>query len=260
MKDSIAKFLPFVVGGIIGWLLFNPPQWLAPRGPLRTVVLVATALVLLVAFIVYSISTSIPADVGLTPHSGPVDASIAGYAEKMRTLGFVEAGTPCRVDIKPAVTLVPFVHASEPVYATVFRTGTVPAVTAFDFVSILDGFRGGLTTSADPRGGTLPAGRGEFRQIEAGAGVERAYRLHLEGVSWLRSRGLQAKRVSGQEFTADFKKALARQREGFRRAPIRYALVSLWRAASRRHPYNGSLAGQPVAERQVRELQTGRQG
>ncbi len=127
MKDRIAKFLPFVVGGIIGWLLFNPPQWLALRGPLGTVVMVAAALVLLVAFIVYSISTSIPADVGLAPHHGPVDASIAGYAEKMRALGFAEAGPPCRVDIKPAVTLVPFVHASEPVYATVFRTGTAPA-------------------------------------------------------------------------------------------------------------------------------------
>lgn len=32
MKDTIAKYLPFVVGGIIGWLMFNPPSWLALAG------------------------------------------------------------------------------------------------------------------------------------------------------------------------------------------------------------------------------------
>jgi hypothetical protein len=260
MKDTIAKYLPFVVGGIIGWLLFNPPHWLALHGPLRTAVMIALAIVLLVAFIVYSISISIPGNVALAPHAGPVDASISAYAGRIQSLGFVAAGPPCRVEIKPAVTLLPFVHGSEPVYATVFRTGTVPAVTAFDFVTILDGFRGGLTTSADPRAGTLPAGPGEFRQIFEGAGIESAYQLHLEGTAWLRSRGLPAKPLSAQEFNTDFRTALARQREGFSAAPIRYALTALWRSISKRHPHNGALAGQPAAAGQVRELQTGRRG
>ncbi len=259
MKDSIAKYLPIVIGGIIGWLLFNPPEWFALRGPLRWVVMITVAFVLLLAFIVYSISASVPADVGLAPYSGPLDASITGHFEKLKALGFSEAGSPCLIDIRPSVTLVPFVHASEPVYATVFRTGTMPAVTAFDFVSILDGFRGGLTTSADARGGILPAGPGEFRQIDSGGGIESIYRLHLEGVGWLRARGLTAKRVSAQEFTADFKKAMARQREGFRSAPIRHALIALGRTLFKLQPHNGSLASQPAAASQVRELQTGRQ-
>jgi hypothetical protein len=260
MKDGISKFLPFIVGGIIGWILFNPPEWLALRGPFRPVVMIAAACALLLAFIVYSISASVPADVGLEPYSGPGDAGISVYAGKIKALGFVEAGPPYRVDIKPALALVPFVHAREPVYATVFRTGTMPAVTAFDFVSILDGFRGGLTTSADPRGGTLPAGPGAFRQIIDGAGVELAYRVHLEGVAWLRSRGLAAKKASAQEFASDFKKAIAKQHEGFRSAPVRHALVALWRTVSKRHPHNGPLASQPAAEAQARRLQIGRQG
>ncbi len=260
MKDTIAKYLPFVVGGIIGWLLFNPPGWLALQGPLRTVVMIALAIVLLVAFIVYAISNSVPGNVVLAPHAGPIDASIHAYAESIRALGFEAAGPPCRVEIKPAVILLPFVHKSEPVYATVFRTGTVPAVTAFDFVTILDGFRGGLTTNADSRAGTLPAGPGEFRQIVAGAGIEAAYQLHLQGVAWLRSQGLPAKRVSGREFNMDFKSALARQRRGFSAAPIRYALTALWRSISRRHPHNGALAGQPASAGQARELRTGRRG
>ena len=260
MKDNIAKVLPFVVGGFIGWLLFNPPAFLGPPGPLRTALLAAAGFMLLVAFIVYSIAASVPADIGISPHAGPVDAGILSLAERMRALGFVEAGPPLRVEIKPEVTLVPFVHPFEPVYATAFRTGTVPAVTAFDFVSILDGFRGGLTTSADPRGGTLPAGPGAFRQIRDGASVEAAYRLHLEGVAWLRSRGLGVKKVSAQEFSADFKAAMKKQHDGFRSAPVRHALIALWRTVSKRHPHNGPLASQPGAEVQVRELQTGRRG
>jgi hypothetical protein len=260
MKDGIAKFLPFIVGGCIGWLLFHPPAFLGPEGPMRTALLVAAGFVLLVAFIVYTIAASVPADVAVSPHAGPLDPGISVLAERLRALGFSEAGPPCRIGIQPAVTLVPFVHASEPVYASVFRTGTVPAVTAFDFVSILDGWRGGLTTSADPRGGTLPAGPGAFRQIGAGAGVEAAFRLHLEGVAWLRSRGLGAKRVSASSFIPDFKAAIRQQHDDFRGAPVRQALIALWRTTSKRHPHNGPLASQPGAEAQVRRLQTGRQG
>ena len=118
--------------------------------------------------------------------------------------------------------------------------------------------RGGLTTSADPRGGTLPAGPGTFRQIMGGAGVGPVYRLHLEGVAWLRAQGLPAKKASAQEFAFDFKKALAEQREGFRSAPVRHALVALWRTVFRIHPHNGPLAGQPAAAAQARQLQFGR--
>ena len=155
------------------------------------------------------------------------------------------------------MTLVPFVHASEPVYATVFRTGTVPAVTAFDFVSILDGFRGGLTTSADSRAGTLPAGPGNSARSSTAPGSSRpidyTWRASLAPFA-----GLPAKRASAQEFASGFKTALARQREDFQGRPVRYALVALWRSVSKRHPHNGSLASQPAASVQVRELQTGR--
>lgn len=260
MKDKVAKYLPMAVGALIGWFLFHPPENLLPKGPLGTAILVAAAFAVFVAFVVYSIAASVPADVGLSPHAGAVDPSLVRLGEEIKALGFVEAGPAWRVEIKPAVTLVPFVHASEPVYATAFRTGTAPAVTAFDFVSILDGFRGGLTTNADPRGGTLPAGTGAFRQIAPGAGVAAVFRLHLEGLAWLRARGLGAKSVSAGEFAADFKAAIRKQNEGFRRAPVRQALTAIWRTVSKRQPHGGPLAGQPAAAAQVRALQTGRSG
>ncbi|HOW44196.1 MAG TPA: hypothetical protein PK919_03375 [Candidatus Aminicenantes bacterium] len=260
MKDGIAKYLPFAVGGAIGWLLFHPPQWLGPAGPLRTLLMAAVGFVLLVAFIVYVIAASVPLDVAVAPHAGPVDPGVARYGEQLKALGFIEAGAPLRVEIKPPVILQPFVHASEPVYATAFRTGTAPAVTAYDFVSILDGFRGGLTSNADPRGGTLPAGPGAFRQIAAGAAVETVFRLHLEGVAWLRGRGLGTRKVSAQDFVQDFKAAIRSQGEGFRSAPVRHALIALWRTVTKRHPHDGPLSRQPGAESQVRALQTGRSG
>ena len=260
MKEGIARFLPIVVGVAIGWLLFHPPQWVGPAGPLRTLIMIALGFVLLVAFIVYVIAAGVPADVALSPQAGAVDPGIARHGERLKALGFVEAGPLLRVEIKPAATLLPFVHASEPVYATVFRTGTVPAVLSFDFVSILDGGRGGLTSNADPRGATLPAGPGAFRQVVAGAGMEAVFRLHLEGVAWLRGRGLAAKRLSAQDFVHDFKESIRKQGEGFRRAPVRHALIALWRTVSKRHPHDGPLSRQPGTERQVRELQAGRTG
>lgn len=260
MKDQIAKFLPIAVGVLIGWFLFHPPKGLLPKGPLGTALLASAAFVVFLAFVVYSIAASVPADVGLTPHAGAIDPDLTRLGAEIKALGFVEAGPPYRVEIKPPVTLVPFVHASEPVYATAFRTGTVPPFTAFDFVTILDGFRGGLTSNADPRGGTLPAAPGAFRQIAAGVGVETVFRLHLEGVAWLRAHGLGAKQVSAPEFAADFKAAIRKQNEGFRRAPVRQALIAIWRTISKRHPHHGPLSGQSHAADTVHALQTGRSG
>jgi hypothetical protein len=260
MKDSIAKVLPIVIGVAIGWLLFHPPAWMAPLGPLRYLVMGVLCLLVLLIFIAYAIGASIPADVAVTPHTGGVDTSMVDLAQRIRALGFAEAGPPYRIEVSPAATMIALAHPTEPVYATVFRTGTVPAVTSFDFVSILEGFRGGLTSNADPRGGTLPAGPGAFRQIIAGAGPEQVYRVHLEGVHWLRSRGLAAKKVSVETFVADFKQAMAKQREGFRSSPLKHALIALWRTVSKQVPNRGGLSTQSGAEAQVRELSMGRRG
>ena len=111
-------------------------------------------------------------------------------------LGFREAGPPLRVEVAPSATVLGFVHESEPVYGTVYRTTTIPAKVGHDFVSILAGERGGLTTCADPAGAVLPAASGEFRQVLPGSKPEVLLQAHREGLHFLREQGLAARPVS----------------------------------------------------------------
>ena len=256
MKNAIAKILPIVVGVALGWLMFHPPAWLAPLGALRFFIMIALALVLLVVFIAFSIGASLPAEIGVSPQRVAVDPSLNDLIRQIKDLGFAEAGGPYRVEVRPAAIMIAFVHPGQSVYATIFRTGTVPAVTSYDFVSIIEGFRGGLTTSADWRGGTLPAGPGAFRQIIKDAGPRRVYDAHLEGLRWLSARGLPVQAVSATSFVADFKRALGKQRQAFRSSPLKNALIALGRTVSKQVPHIGPLSAQKGAEAQVRALWT----
>jgi len=254
MKNAIAKILPIVVGVGLGLLLFYRPKGVGPAGPAGILIGLAVVFILLVGFIAFSISTSLPADVSIRPLDGPIDPSVESLSREIKALGFEEAGGPFLVEIKPAAALAAFVHRTEPVYATVFRTGTVPSVTSYDFVSIFEGVPGGLTTTANWRGGALPAGPGEFRQIIADAGSRQVFEAHLEGLGWLKRHGVWAKNVSAATFVGDFKAALAHQRRNFVSAPVKTALIALGRTVSRRSPDFGLLAAQKGAEARVRSL------
>jgi hypothetical protein len=41
---------------------------------------------------------------------------------------------------------------------------------------------------------------------------------------------------------------------------LRWAVIAIWRSATRRTPHVGPLAAQKIAERQLRELATGTRG
>ncbi len=257
MKNTAAKWLPIGVGVAIGWLLFHPPAFLAPLGPLRHLVMLALGFVLLVAFIAALIAASLPAEVGLAPAEAEAPAAMQAVVDQLAALGFRPAGPLLRVAISPPATLVGLAHADQPVYATVFRTGTIPAVVSHDFVSILAGFRGGLTTMPDWRGGTLPAGEGGLRQVFPGADPETLFARHLDGLAYLRQRGLSCQPVSTGSFADDFRRSFARQRQVFLRAPLRNALIALARTTFKRVPCMGGLRDQPGAELQIRALQAG---
>ncbi len=251
MKNLLTKTLPIAVGLALGWLLFHPPAWV-PRGPVGLVMTVGIVTLLLLAFIALNIAAAIPADIKIQRLEGRTDPSLHGLIGEIKALGFEEAGGPYLVGIRPAAVLTAFVHTSQPVYATVFQTGTLPAATSYDFVSILDGKPGGLTTSSNWRGGTLPAGRGEFRQILPGFGVKQVFEAHLEGLGWLKVRGLRPKSISVESFPADFVQALLRQRDHIRKTAVTAAVVSLVRTLTRKSPEHGLLSEQKNAESQVR--------
>ena len=254
MKDAAAKVMPIVVGIVIGWMLFHPPVLLAPLGPARYLVMVLAGSALLVASVVMIVAAALPREVSLTPTTAPADPALDALVERYKALGFEPAGPTYTVGMAPAATLVGLVHPIEPVYGTVFRTGTVPAVVASDFISLLEGERGGLTTSANRRGGTLPGDAGSFRQCILGATPEQLFAAHCDAVKWLRTRGVRCRSVSAAAFSGDFTRAVGRQREIFMANPVGNAVRAIWRTASTRTEGRGRLADQPGIEAQIRRF------
>ncbi|HPS79898.1 MAG TPA: hypothetical protein PLS53_17185 [Thermoanaerobaculaceae bacterium] len=254
---QIATLVPALFGIFLGWMLVNPPAWLEPLGLLRFAVMGVLVLGLLVGFVALQLGRNLPEDVVLTPRSGG-DQHLEPLVRAFEELGFVRAGPAVEVGISPPAVLQPLVHRHEPAYATVFRTGTLPAVTSVDVVSILQGERGGLTTNADVRGASLPGELGSLRQVFPGADPAALFRRHCEALAWLRARGLPARPVAGERFAADFKRAMSRQRRAFLLTPLRTTVVAIWRTLTGRVPHVGALPEQAIAERQVRHLSIGR--
>lgn len=257
---AIQKLLPIAIGIGIAWLLFHPPAFLEELGALGWVLGAMGCAVLLVLAIAFMIGLNLPADVAVTPLGRQLDPSLAELAGRIRALGFADAGPPYEIGMSPPASLVALVHPSEPVYAAVYRTGTVPPVLNFDFVSILDGFRGGLTTNPDVRGATLPPAPGAFRQVFPGGSVEELYTRHLEGVAFLRTRGFPCKRVSAATFVDDFKRSIARQREAFLASPLGTTLSALVRSVTGRVPDVGPLAAQAGIDARLRQVSQGLRG
>ena len=258
---SLSRFLPILVGLVLGYLLMSPPEWLAPLGPWRWLAVGVIVLLGLLAFTAWQLSASLPADPPLEPAAeAEVSGELQGLCARFEALGFQRIGTPLTVGIVPPALMVALVHESERSYATAFRTSTVPPKTAFDCVSILDGDRGGLTSGAERAGAVIPAARGSLRQVFPGSGVERVFQQHRQGLQYLRARGLPAKAVSASTFRGDFATSFRRQREAFLAAPLRGAAVTLWRAATGRTPHVGPIAQQAVARATIQELLTGAHG
>jgi hypothetical protein len=257
----LSRFLPIVVGLLLGYLLVSPPEWLAPLGPWRWLAVVAIVLVGLLAFTAWQLSANLPANPSLEPAAeAEVSGELKDLCARFEALGFQRAGPPMTVGISPPALMVAFVHEAERTYGTAFHTTTLPPKTAFDCVSILDGDRGGLTTGAEPAGAVIPAARGSLRQVFPKASVEKVFERHREGLQYLRSRGLPARSVSASMFQRDFAMSFRRQRESFLASPLRATVVTLWRAATGRTPHLGPIATQPAAQAAIHELLTGIRG
>lgn len=255
MRNNFYKFLPWVLGGLIGFFLFRPPAFLTDLGPLAWVVQGAMLAAALLSFVMLMLLGNLPENLEMKMISdGEVPKDVHGIADEIEALGFQRVGAPWRVQVAPAATLIGFVHPDAPVYATAFCTGTVPAKVSFDFVSILDGPRGGLTTNNNPEGAVLPAGDSSLRQVFPGQSVEVLFRGHLEGIEWLAKQGVGCRSVSAGGFEQDFKAAMAQQRQLVLDAPLKGTFVTLWRSATKQVPFVGPLAQQSIASEQVVSL------
>ena len=257
MRQTFFKLLPGLVGGLLGWMMFNPPVWLEALGPLAWVVNLGLVAVLLVSVVGFIIVNNLPErlETEIAPETD-VHEELRDLERRFAALGFRSAGPPLRVKIAPSAILLGFVHEKEPVYASAFRTETSPPKTSYDFVSILHGERGGLTTNADPGGAALPAGDGGLRQLFPGESVDAMFARHLDGIAYLNERGIPCRALSAGMFAQDLALGISKQRAAFMAAPFVGTLVTLWRAASKQVPFVGSLREQTIAENQISRLLT----
>jgi hypothetical protein len=259
VKDRIFKVLPIVVGLLLGWLLVNPPAVLQPLGLFRHVVTAGLVVLLMLLFSGTQIAASLPENVTLQRiGDGAVARELAVLRDEMADLGFVPVGPPYKVGVSPAATMIALVHREEPIYAAAFQTGTIPAKVAYDFVSILEGDRGGLTSNANPAGAMLPASPGSLRQVFTDMPLAHVFDGHRSALEYLAGRGLRARTVSAAAFPRDFQASMRRQRRAFLSAPLRRTAITLWRVATKSTPHIGPIQTQAAAQAEIESLLAGR--
>jgi len=259
MRDLFWKFFPILFGLVLGFLLFNPPVWFRELGLVGNLLFGGVALFLFLGVVMaVIIPGSLPSDLQVTP--APNEANhdqMRVLAEEFRAAGFTEIEPPMELGLRPPAVMIGFVNESERCYGTIFRTGTAPAKIAFDCVSIIEGDRGGLTSSAERSAGALVAGTGEFRQIFPKAPVSEVFRQHREAQSYLHERGLPSRRVEQSMLVGDLKNAIRFQRGTFLSNPIINGLVIIARATTGRNPHLGPLAQQSIVDRQIKRVMEG---
>jgi hypothetical protein len=252
MRNLFYKFMPWIFGFLLGWMLWSPPAWLAALGPASYLVNGLLCGLLLLSMIALLISANLPARLTMEPvGEDEVHAELRAIGDQLLALGFQPAGPPCRVNVAPEAILLGFVHPKEPVYATAFRTTNLKPKISHDFVSLIHGDRGGLTTNPDPEGAVLPTAPGEMRQVFPDTTPEALYRRHLQGIAYLREQGIHCRAVSADMFARDFTEAMARQRRMFLSSPLSFTAITLWRGATKQVPFLGTLREQKAAGEQI---------
>jgi hypothetical protein len=258
VQAAFFKVLPIGCGLILGWLIVSPPAFLRSLGWASYLVMAVLGFLMLLGVVGLIVLANLPAKVRIVPApDAPLGPELRTIAEKERALGFLDVGPPMRVGLSPPALLLAFVHRKDPVYATAFRPEAAGAKVAFDFVSILEGGRGALTSAETPNAAVLPTPPGGLRQVFPQAYVETVFERHQEALAWLHRQGVTPRAVSAGTFAEDLQRSLAAQRKSFLAAPLRTTLVVLWRSLTKRHPDLGSIESRPGARRVVEWLAAG---
>ncbi len=256
--NLLARYGPILLGLVLGWLIVNPPEFLGASPMVRigaTLVLVAVALL---ASIVALAAGSLPADPEIAVAPEEPLTGMQHLVSAYQTLGFFPAGPPVKVEIKPPAVLLPLFHQEARTYGSVYRTTTMPPKVSYEFVSILEGDRGGLTTSPALEGASMPAAPGELRQVFPKADPAALYRYHLDAIAFLEKRGLRMRQVAVHTFVNDVKSSMVEKRQTFFKAPVTNSLITLWRVATKQVPETGPLQAQVGAQKVIEDLIVGR--
>lgn len=198
-----------------------------------------------------AILANLPDPVVFTPLDEPAPR-LAPLEGDLAVLGFEPAGAYVRVNVATPAPMRPFTLPGRPVYATAFLAGGV--VPGFDFVSVVAGERGGLTTSTNPQAATVPSAPGALRQVFPGASLEQALRHHLDAVQALEARGVRFDPATPELFERAFARSFARARQAFLARRLEWTAEALQRIARRAFPDQGSVIDRPDTQETIRAL------
>ncbi|MEM9189219.1 MAG: hypothetical protein AAGF12_08590 [Myxococcota bacterium] len=261
MKKLLNSLLPLVPGALAFWLFFSPPEVLTQSlGPWTFPASLLFVAIFLVAWLYVILLRGFPRTVKVaTADLDSVDAHMKAIIAELEQLGFRALEGPLAVGSPPA-TLVGLIAPDGLCYANVFRTGTVPAKTAWDFTSTIDlvpapGYSfGGLTSGSLRSQGTMTTGPGHFKQIFPGAGIAAVYEHHQAAVAHLTQQRIPVRRAYPASYPSEVKTALEEQRKTLMAPPFLEPFRFIVRTALGTCPFVGPIAEQPAARTKMERL------
>lgn len=257
MRESSFKILPYLLGGLLGLLIAFPPDFFVALGAWRPLILAGILVVGLLATTGMQLAINLPRDVKVEPLAEALPPDVAFLVSRYQAIGFELVVPLLRVNLRPAGTLSILMNRSAGCWASVFSTGTVPRRVGFDISSTIEGERGTLSSLADPGAAVLPLSPGCFKQVFPGATPEALLVYHREAQEYLTARGVRFEPPSPRDVTARIRRSINAQREVVAANPLKAAALVLWRATTKRTPYNRPVANQKGTEATVRQLLQG---
>ena len=139
MRDLFFRILPYVMGGGLGLLIFDPPSFFEAFGIWRPVILLLLFVIGALAATGVTIAASLPANPVIERVTELPPPEAAGLISGLHELGFESVDPPLRVHIRPSGVIWTLVHREFGCWASVFCTGTLPRKVGFDIFTLLAG-------------------------------------------------------------------------------------------------------------------------
>jgi hypothetical protein len=258
-QGSVWKYLPGIIGLLIGLMIFNPPGFLHRFGGASYLLMVLFAVFAVFAFSVIIIHKNLPTDLTIRRSTNTaLPGEMTKLSEDFKSLGFVQASeVPLIFGIAPPAVVIPFVNEPERIYGAIYKTDTMPPRISFDMVSIFEGDRGGLTTGVLAEGAAMPT-RGSLKQVLLRANVSTVYEKHRQAINYLKGKGILCKAVNPQSFEKEMRASIIRLRKSFLASPLIFTLTVIWRAATKKTPHLGPIQNQDGAQQQIQQIVAGK--
>lgn len=254
--EKLTKVFPLLVVALFAWVTAFPPGWLLTLGlwrfPLAGSIVFLGLLVMVILIVADDLKKSLSIE---EAPNVELPENMSRRVEEFLGQGFVQTGPILETGTAPRTLLVPLMCRAEKTYGSVFRVGGENGKVAFDMFSFFQRCEGGLASSVEPGAAMLPAENGAFHQVIVGTDVRGLLIAHRTACAYLAEHGLPLRDIEAGSFIADLKHAIERHRRHFLAAPLRHALIIVWRSASRVTPHLGSLEKQTEIEKRIEKLQ-----